>query len=55
MIPKPYESVWEIRGERYTAKFWTALQWARMRDEDRPGDAQPMGDLGWMYIEPVPN
>lgn len=55
MIPRPAESTWIIRGERYVAKFWSTVQWDRTPEADRPGDAQPMGDMGWLYIEPSPN
>lgn len=51
MIPRPSETVWEIRGQRCVARFWTIAQWERTPREDRPGEAQPHANVGWLVIE----
>lgn len=58
VLPMPHfahETYWEIRGERYVARFWSSAQWARTPEDDRPSSAQPVGDVGWLDIQFAPH
>ena len=46
------ESIRVIDGRAYRVRTWTAPQWARTPEGDRPALASPHGD-GWIDTRPA--
>jgi hypothetical protein len=51
-IARASESRFSIDGQSYRLCTWTAAQWGRLREADRPRASWPHGD-GWAIVEKV--